>query len=140
MTQYGKITEGKLEYAPSILKNKNNYIIISPSHEHYIQCGYKPIIFKETIPAKWDEYHVESYIETEDFIEVYNNIVKKQITNVDIENKRKEKYETLVNQELLPSYNMYMLIGDLEKAEIVKQKIVTVVENIRLQYPYLNEI
>lgn len=32
------------------------------------------------------------------------------------------------------------LIGDLEKAEIVKQKITTVVENIRLQYPYLNEI
>jgi len=27
-----------------------------------------------------------------------------------------------------------------EKAEIVKQKIITVVENIRLQYPYLNEI
>lgn len=139
MTQYGKITEGKLEYAPSILENKDSYII-SPSHEYYIQFGYKPIIFKEVVPTKWDEYHVETYIETEDFIEIYNNVVKKEITNLDIENKRKEKYETLVNQELLPSYNMYMLIGDLEKAEIVKQKITTVVENIRLQYPYLNEI
>ena len=139
MTKYGKITEGKLEYAPSMLKNEN-YYIIGPSHEHYIQCGYKPIVFKETVPAKWDEYHVESYTETEDSIEIYNNITKKQITNVDIENKRKENYERLVNQELLPSYNMYMLIGDLEKAEIVKQKITTVIENIRLQYPYLNEI
>lgn len=65
--KYGKITDGKLEFAPSIV-NLDGYTIINPEHEQLITLGYKPVI-TDNIPTPQEGYYMEiSYEETENEI------------------------------------------------------------------------
>ena len=67
--KYGKLTSGKLEYAPETIQSESG-VIMNPTEESYLSSGYKKV--SDTPPAADDGCHVEvtGYTETADTITV----------------------------------------------------------------------
>ncbi len=45
--KYAKFENEKLIYAPKVLKLSNEYEIVNPTKEQYLQAGYKEIVYTE---------------------------------------------------------------------------------------------
>ena len=58
--RYGKIENGKLIYAPKILKISGSKEVINGSKELYENAGYKEIVYTQ-IPQKEGVYYTPSF-------------------------------------------------------------------------------
>lgn len=58
--KYAKFENGKLIFAPKVLKI-NGYGIINGTREHYLQAGYKEIVYTEQ-PQQEDGFYFVSKI------------------------------------------------------------------------------
>lgn len=69
---YGKLVNGRIEYAPMIL-TYNNKRYSRPKHEVYISCGWKHIVYSDSVELTAEEnekgWYLDSvYTETEEEI------------------------------------------------------------------------
>ena len=63
---YGKLVNGKLEYASTKAIRTPELVITNPQREHYLANGYKEII--NNAPEDAEKEYVEEYEEQEDKI------------------------------------------------------------------------
>ena len=68
--KYGKLTEGRLEFAPNPLRLEDK-IVFNPPADMLEAEGYKPIVFSETLPAR--EGYYMAYNWAEDVTGIYRD-------------------------------------------------------------------
>ena len=98
--QYGKIIDGKLQYAGQIIKNKNGGTISNPTEKDYVENGWKKVYVSEKEEIDTTNFKYEPlYIANEEQINVGWQIV--ELTEEEKRNVIINKVNTLEKQ-----YNM----------------------------------
>lgn len=127
---FGKIIDGQIEMAPTVLNTKEA-TYINPTPEQYVANGYKELVYCDT---EVEEYTIE---ETDKCINIYNNIVT-------VEDLRKRIHEHIdeynnsidVNEFIFKGQSMWLtpaernqLLMTLNAAKLMNKSDITVVYN-----------
>ena len=127
---FGKIIDGQIEMAPTVLNTKEA-TYINPTPEQYAANGYKELVYCDT---EVEEYTIE---ETEKCINIYNNVVT-------VEDLRKRIHEHIdeynnsidVNEFIFKGQSMWLtpaernqLLMTLNAAKLMNKSDITVVYN-----------
>ena len=129
--KYAKLIDGRLNYAPSVLR-VDGRTIINPNGKTLWKYGYLPL-GESIMPMAMEghEVHAVGYeVKDGQIVRTWEQVPIPPKTEEEFAEERKRAYEAECDQYLI-AYQGYLLEGNLEAAEICKQAYLAKKREIR---------
>ena len=136
MDKYAKLIDGKITYAPKVLR-VDGKTFINPNGKTLEQYGYLPIA-EDIMPMAEEGYEVHAVgYEVKDgaIVRTWKQEPIPQKTDEEISQMRQQAYEAECDQLLIASLG-YEAEGDTEKAESARKAYLKAKAEVRARLPY----